>query len=154
MSLSVLSADVKRGNHTGEKSHSVFPVKTPNLQTEVNKWFLKAVESVYLLSFYLTLGIGSLPSLLSCCFQSHSETNSNTSPSLLSKTPPRRDSNWFWLTVGNSLWPQAPPLQRLCRQQTHHSSTFTALPALCALHRSLSGPHLLGRNGMFLSTSP
>lgn len=65
---------MKRGKHTGEKSHRVFPVKTPNLEPEVNKEFVKAVESLYLLSFYLTLGIGSLPSLFSCCFQSHSET--------------------------------------------------------------------------------
>lgn len=64
---------MKRGKNTGEKSHRVFPVKTPNLQPEVKKEFVKAAESVYLLSFYLTLGIASLPSLFSSCFQSHSE---------------------------------------------------------------------------------
>lgn len=116
LSSTVLSVHMKRGKHTGEKSQRVFPVKTSNLQPEENKEVMKPAVSV--IHEVSSLGIESLPSLLSCCFQSHAEGNRSHS------------SKWFWPKVGNSLGPLGPQLQPLCEQQTHHSSTLTALQTL------------------------
>lgn len=85
---------------------------------------------------------------------------------LLPKMPPqnaslvtgeygRDSSNWFWLKIGNSLFPQGPQLWPVSGHQTHHSSTFTAPPILLqpAWAIVLAPPNPSGRRETLLSTS-
>lgn len=72
---------------------------------------MKPVMSVYLQTFYLGLGIGSLPSLFSCCFLSHAERNRSLSltPTALVLAQSRKLPRPTGTPTPTSLWTASSP---------------------------------------------